>query len=249
MIFKKWINTVFGTTGALEGTDIPYDVSDSVTSKIDAITRTKASQAEVDAGTDDIKFITPLTLESKPKDTGSDLLYTFDLTNAGGNDLGTAQVLHDVSWDQYDELYVELKGVSVSGVASDRAIGVVVYNVNTPTTYIEFVGSGQEAFLMTNVSLDEGDIVDIGFFMSATGVAKAPRGHKHVSATRSYGHATEGLGFGATYAGAGYASSGFDNWPCWPTGGDTWSDHAFDIRLENATVFTGGTLTVRGVNI
>ena len=69
MIFKNWINTVFGSTGALTGSDIPYDGADSLTDKIDQVEgdiKTKASQAEVDAGTDDTKFVTSLTLENKP---------------------------------------------------------------------------------------------------------------------------------------------------------------------------------------
>lgn len=66
MIFKNWINTVFGTSGALTGDEIPYDGSTSVNQKIDANAVTKASQGEVDAGTDDTKFVTPLTLENKP---------------------------------------------------------------------------------------------------------------------------------------------------------------------------------------
>jgi len=72
MIFKNWINTVFGSTGALTGSDIPYDGADSLTDKIDAVEivanqhSVKASQVEVDAGTDDTKFVTPLTLETKP---------------------------------------------------------------------------------------------------------------------------------------------------------------------------------------
>ena len=70
MIFKNWINTVFGTSGALTGDEIPYDGSTSLTTKIDANAVTKASQGEVDAGTDDTKFVTPLTLEGKPKDIG-----------------------------------------------------------------------------------------------------------------------------------------------------------------------------------
>jgi len=70
MIFKNWINRTFGSTGALTGSDIPYDGSNSVSEQIDDITNTRATQAEVDAGTNPNKFVTPLTLETKPLNEG-----------------------------------------------------------------------------------------------------------------------------------------------------------------------------------
>jgi len=84
MIFKNWINRTFGSTGALTGSDIPYDESNSVSEQIDDITNTRATQAEVDAGTNPNKFVTPLTLETKPKDIGELKVHAFILFSANG---------------------------------------------------------------------------------------------------------------------------------------------------------------------
>ena len=65
MIFKNWINRTFGTTGALTGSDIPYDGVNSLSEQIDDNVIEIASQAEVDAGTVTDKIVTPETLANK----------------------------------------------------------------------------------------------------------------------------------------------------------------------------------------
>ena len=88
MIRINWINRLFGSTGALTGDEIPYDGTDSLTAKIDAVTVTKASQAEVDAGVEDTKFVTPAKLKASP----SNQLAIYEDNKTNGTDGGSSSV-------------------------------------------------------------------------------------------------------------------------------------------------------------
>ena len=250
MIFKNWINTVFGTSGALTGDEIPYDGSNSVNQKIDANAVTKASQGEVDAGTDDTKFVTPLTLASKPVTSGSDLLTTVDLTNGGANDLSSYALPHQASWDDYDELLIEVKGLSLLNAGGVNGnTGFVAYANGTPSTYLQFVGTTREAWAIHSGSLDDAEVVDFGCTIQAKGLTKGWSEMYLNSSTTDRAHGAEGLGYSLDYNGGTYSNvNGIGNWLGWPTGGDTWSGHTIQLQLETGTTFDAGTLTVKGRN-
>ena len=250
MVFKNWINLVFGTSGALTGDEIPYDGSNSVNQKIDANAVTKASQGEVDAGTDDTKFVTPLTLASKPVTSGSDLLTTVDLTNGGANDLDMITIPHDSSWDDYDELLFEAKGMSVLGAGGiDGAFGFVAHANGTPSTYIQFLGVSKEAWTPMANSLDDVEVADWGCTIQAVGVTKQWRPLYFNSSTTNRDHGSEGIGAVFDFNGSNFTNpSTVGTWLGWPTGGDTWSGHSIVLHLESGTTFDAGTLTVKGRN-
>jgi len=251
MIFKNWINRTFGSTGALTGDGIPYDGSDSLTAKIDQVEgdiNVKASQVEVDAGTDDTKFVTPLTLEGKPRVTGSDVLLAVDLTNGGANDLNYVEFQHELAWDSYDHLYVEVEGASLSG--TNRNIGFVAYANATPTTFLQFVGGTDEAWTPCNSNLTESEIFDMGCRVRAIGVAKGWREDYFYSDTENRAHGAEGLGSQYDYSGGNYGNPvSVTLWQGWPTGSNTWLNHSFRLQLESGATFDAGTVTLKGIKI
>lgn len=250
MIFKNWINTVFGTSGALTGDEIPYDGSTSINEKIDANAVTKASQGEVDAGTDDTKFVTPLTLENKPTPSGSDLLTTIDMTNGGANDLNSIALPHQSSWDDYDELLIEVKGMSLLNAGGINGnTGFVAYANGTPSTYLQLVGTSKEAWSIHDGSIDDSETVDFGCTVQARGVTKGWNDVYFNSDTTDRGHGAEGRGLVLDYAGGALSNiTTVGSWMGWDTGGDTWSGHTLTLQLETGTTFDGGTLTVKGRN-
>ena len=244
MIFKNWINRTFGSTGALTGSDIPYDGVNSVSEQLDDIEVDKASQAEVNAGTDDTKFVTAKTLADKPSETGSTLLATIPLTADG------VDVAHDVAWDSYDELFVEVKGATLTGAGgSSGNVGFVAFADGTPSTYIQFLGTAREAWTPFGGSVDDGELFEFGATLRALGVTKMWRPVYFASDLYDRDHSAEGTGYLLDYNGGNYSNLiSVGTWVGWDTGSNTWSGHTFRLQLETGTTFTAGTLTVKGRN-
>ena len=159
MVFKNWINLVFGTSGALTGDEIPYDGSTSLKAKIDNNVVPKASQGEVDAGTNDTKFVTPLTLEGKPKDIGELKVIAFAKFSQSGGFMSIAdsEGFSSISRTSVGRTYLEfttarpntdyIVSVTVGGSSSSNPfIGYVPFNLTQTTDFSVYSKNDGNAF-------------------------------------------------------------------------------------------------------
>lgn len=172
------------------------------------------------------------------------LLATIPLTADG------VDVAHDVAWDSYDELFVEVKGATLTGAGGTSGnVGFVAFADGTPSTYLQFLGSSKEGFLPFSGSINDGELFEFGATLRALGITKMWRPVYFASDTTNRDHGAEGIGYVADYNGGTYANTaGAGSWLGWDTGSNTWLGHTFRIQLETGTAFVTGTLTVKGRN-
>jgi hypothetical protein len=242
MIFKNWINTVFGSTGALTGSDIPYDGTDSLNAKVDQVEgdiNVKASQAEVDAGVEDTKFVTSKSLEDKPKVAGgSALISTHALTG-----LSLLDLPHDVSWDAYDYLDFNIIDFETS---SSSIVAWSCFENSAPSTWLTYIGV-LEAWSMSPFSFPSG--VQSQLYQSITNFSKRKQGEgRYASSIANLVNysATRQGGTAYNYSGTTLATAtGVLNWAGWDTGTTKFTDHTLRLICGVGT-FTTGTLEIRG---
>ena len=160
MIFKNWINTVFGTSGALTGDEIPYDGSTSVNQKIDATAVTKASQGEVDAGTDDTKFVTPLTLENK----------------SGGGGGGGRELIATQSLIGTNSRFFEFNGLNSGSIPSASTLDSDFYQLELEVSNMVTDFGSNDAFGLTHSN---------GWFSSTDDVIQTHESTGYVDETHS----------------------------------------------------------------